>query len=66
MIHHTLITVCLAVPITRNGNSASYSSSAGDVNFQIDKVMTEGDNETVELGASASFGPVGIGRRLLE
>ena len=43
----------------RNGNSVSYSSSAGDVNFQIDKVT--GDNETVELGASASFGPVGIG-----
>ena len=44
----------------RNGNSVSYSSSAGDVSFQIDKVMTDG-NETVELGASASFGPVGIG-----
>ena len=43
----------------RNGNSVSYSSSAGDVTFQIDKVT--GDNETVELGTSASFGPVGIG-----
>ena len=43
----------------RNGNSVSYSSSAGDVTFQIDKVT--GDGEKVELGASASFGPVGVG-----
>ena len=43
----------------RQGNSVSYSSSAGDVNFQIDKVT--GDGEKVELGASASFGPVGVG-----
>ena len=43
----------------RQGNSVSYSSSAGDVTFQIDKVT--GDKEKVELGASASFGPVGVG-----
>ena len=43
----------------RNGNSVSYSSSAGDVSFQIDKVT--GAKEKVELGASASFGPVGVG-----
>ena len=43
----------------RQGNSVSYSSSAGDVTFQIDKVT--GDSEKVELGASASFGPVGVG-----
>ena len=43
----------------RQGNSVSYSSSAGDVTFQIDKVT--GDGEKVELGASASFGPVGVG-----
>ena len=44
----------------RQGNSVSYSSSAGDVNFQIDKVTGE-TTEKVELGASASFGPVGVG-----
>ena len=43
----------------RNGNSVSYSSSAGDVTFQLDKVF--GAAEKVELGASAAFGPVGIG-----
>ena len=43
----------------RNGNSVSYSSSAGDVSFQIDKVT--GDAEKVELGASAAFGPIGVG-----
>ena len=43
----------------RPGNSVSYSSNAGDVSFQIDKVT--GDGEKVELGASASFGPVGVG-----
>ena len=43
----------------RNGNSVSYSSSAGDVNFQIDKVT--GDGEKVEVGASAAFGPIGVG-----
>ena len=43
----------------RPGNSVSYSSSAGDVTFQIDKVT--GSGEKVELGASASFGPVGVG-----
>ena len=43
----------------RRGNSISYSSSAGDVSFQIDKET--GIKERVQLGASASFGPVGIG-----
>ena len=43
----------------RNGNSVSYSSNAGDVTFQIDKVT--GDAEKLELGASADLGPVGIG-----
>ena len=43
----------------RRGNSVSYSSSAGDVSFQIDKET--GDEERVQLGASASFGPVGVG-----
>ena len=48
----------------RNANSVSYSSSAGDVSFQIDKVTgvgVTGVGEKVELGASASFGPVGVG-----
>ena len=44
---------------TRNANSISYSSSAGDVSFQIDKVT--GDDEKVELGATADLGPVGVG-----
>ncbi len=43
----------------RNRNSVSYSSSAGDVSFQIDKVT--GDAEKLELGASATLGPVGVG-----
>ena len=43
----------------RNANSVSYSSSAGDVSFQIDKVT--GDAEKIELGATAAFGPVGVG-----
>ena len=43
----------------RNGNSVSYSSSAGDVSFQVDKVT--GDKEKLEFGASASVGPVGVG-----
>ena len=46
----------------RNANTVSYSSSAGDVSFQIDKVT--GDAETdakLEIGASANLGPVGIG-----
>ena len=43
----------------RNGNSVSYSSSAGDVSFQIDKVT--GDGAKVEFGTSASLGPVGVG-----
>ena len=43
----------------RNGNSISYSSSAGDVSFQIDKVT--GDKEKVEFGATADLGPVGVG-----
>ena len=43
----------------RNRNSVSYSSSAGDVSFQIDKVT--GAAEKLEIGASANLGPVGIG-----
>ena len=43
----------------RNPNSISYSTSAGDVSFQIDKVT--GDNERVEFGATAALGPVGVG-----
>ena len=46
----------------RQGTSVSYSSSAGDVSFQIDKV-TGNDvvDEKLEMGASATLGPVGIG-----
>ena len=43
----------------RPGNTISYSSSAGDVSFQIDKVT--GDGERIEFGASAALGPVGLG-----
>ena len=43
----------------RPGNTVSYSSSAGDVTFQIDKVT--GDDARVELGTSANLGPVGVG-----
>ena len=43
----------------RPGNTVSYSSSAGDVSFQIDKVT--GDGEKIEFGASANLGPVGVG-----
>ena len=43
----------------RPGNTISYSSSAGDVSFQIDKVT--GDGERIEFGASANLGPVGVG-----
>ena len=43
----------------RNPNAVSYSSSAGDVSFQIDKVT--GDAERIEFGASATLGPVGVG-----
>ena len=43
----------------RNANSISYSSSAGDVSFQIDKVT--GGDERVEFGATADLGPVGVG-----
>ena len=43
----------------RIGNAVSYSSSAGDVSFQIDK--TTGDDEKIEFGASATLGPVGVG-----
>ena len=42
-----------------NGNSISYSSSAGDVSFQIDKVT--GDDEKLEFGATAALGPIGVG-----
>ena len=41
------------------GNAVSYSSSAGDVSFQIDKVT--GDAEMLQFGASAALGPVGVG-----
>lgn len=43
----------------RNSNSISYSTSAGDVSFQIDKVT--GKNEKVEFGATAALGPIGVG-----
>ena len=43
----------------RIGNAVSYSSSAGDVSFQIDN--TTGDAEALEIGASATLGPVGVG-----
>ena len=43
----------------RNGNTVSYSSSAGDVSFQMDKVF--GGAEAIEFGASATLGPVGVG-----
>ena len=42
----------------RNANTVSYSSSASDVTFQIDKVT--GDTPKVELGTSANLGPVGV------
>ena len=48
----------------RNANSVSYSSSAGDVTFQIDKVT--GDKEKVELGATAGFRSGRSWARLLE
>ena len=41
------------------GNTVSYSSSAGDVSFQIDKVT--GDDEMLQFGATADLGPVGVG-----
>ena len=41
------------------GNAISYSSSAGDVSFQIDKVT--GDNEMIQFGATAALGPIGVG-----
>ena len=43
----------------RNASTISYSSSAGDVSFQIDKVT--GDAAKIEIGASAALGPVGVG-----
>ena len=43
----------------RNANTVSYTSSAGDVSFQIDKVL--GGAERIEFGASAALGPVGVG-----
>ena len=43
----------------RPGNTVSYSSTAGDVSFQLDKVT--GAGEKIEIGASASLGPVGVG-----
>ena len=44
---------------SRPGNQISYSSSAGDVSFQID--MVTGNEEALEFGASAALGPVGVG-----
>ena len=46
---------------TRLGNSVSYSSSAGDVTFQIDTVAGGDKDGTLEFGASANLGPVGVG-----
>ena len=46
---------------TRIGNAVSYSSSAGDVSFQIDKTTGDGAAEKLEIGASATLGPVGVG-----
>ena len=43
----------------RPGNTVSYSSNAGDVSFQIDKIF--GDKPGLEFGASATLGPVGLG-----
>ena len=43
----------------RPGNTVSYSSIAGDVSFQIDKIF--GDKPGLEFGASAALGPVGLG-----
>ena len=43
----------------KSGNAVSYSSSAGDVSFQIDK-QTGGD-EKLEIGSTAALGPVGVG-----
>ena len=37
----------------------SYSSSAGDVSFQVDAVT--GTNEHFEFGATAALGPIGVG-----
>ena len=42
----------------RIGNAISYSSSAGDVSFQIDKVT--GVDEMINFGASADLGPIGV------
>ena len=44
---------------SRSSNTVSYSSSAGDVSFQIDKVT--GDGARIALGTSANLGPVGVG-----
>ena len=41
------------------GNVVSYSSSAGDVSFQIDRVT--GDDAALQIGATAALGPVGVG-----
>ena len=44
----------------RTPNTVSYSSAAGDVSFQIDKSLGD-DIDALEMGASASLGPVGVG-----
>ena len=43
----------------RIGNTVSYSSSAGDVSFQVDAVT--GASEHIEFGATAALGPIGVG-----
>ena len=43
----------------RIGNTLSYSSSAGDVSFQVDAVT--GEDEHFEFGATAALGPIGVG-----
>ena len=45
----------------RKPNSVSYSSSAGDVTFQIDSVAGGSEDGTLEFGASTNLGPVGVG-----
>ena len=43
----------------RIGNALSYSSSAGDVSFQVDAVT--GEAEHFQFGATAALGPIGVG-----
>ena len=48
----------------RTGNTVSYSSSAGDVSFQIDKVT--GDDDMLQFGATRGSRADGSRARLLE